>query len=221
MNAMLDQGPPPTDIVSWRRLIDENQLESIRPESMVAAIQDIGPAGDDVVRGKLLIYLQQQIGRRLLGIVGSNKKNRKKIVERAQFALIEAILDPSSDDGQGLRIAFGSRVRFRAFDAIRVEDKLFGREPSYDQNEKLRVEEAPDWPEWSADVQSPFYKRLLEQVVPDLRKRLAFGLHLDGAPYESAKGVSIAKALGINEATARDWVDEVKEEMRKHLEDKK
>lgn len=53
--------------------------------------------------------------------------------------------------------------------------------------------------------------QILEQV-PEPRKRLAFCLFMNGLPYYSKrKGVeSIARALGISERTAREWVEEVR-----------
>jgi hypothetical protein len=46
-------------------------------------------------------------------------------------------------------------------------------------------------------------------VVDDDRKRLAFYLHMDGVPFGSSRGFSIAQALGVSSRTAREWVKEV------------
>jgi hypothetical protein len=54
-------------------------------------------------------------------------------------------------------------------------------------------------------------KRLL-MTIPDERKRLAFYLrHMDGVPFESTKGRSIAQALDISGKTAAEWVEEVRQ----------
>ena len=51
-------------------------------------------------------------------------------------------------------------------------------------------------------------RRFIERHIPDWQKRLAFRLHMDGVPYKSKKGLSIAKALGISDKTAGTWVRE-------------
>jgi hypothetical protein len=54
--------------------------------------------------------------------------------------------------------------------------------------------------------------RILE-CVPDYRKRLAFQLFMDEVPYGSKKEdvYTIARALGISDKTARDWIKEVRQ----------
>ncbi len=57
-----------------------------------------------------------------VGIVGHNHPNQgEDIIHRAHSNLFEALVDPNSKDGTGLRVAFASRVRFRAKDALAVE----------------------------------------------------------------------------------------------------
>ena len=51
-------------------------------------------------------------------------------------------------------------------------------------------------------------KRIL-MSIPDIRKRLAFVLHMEQVPADSKKVKSIARACGVNEKTAREWIDEV------------
>lgn len=56
--------------------------------------------------------------------------------------------------------------------------------------------------------------RLLKMHVPDERKRLVFRLFMDDVPYKSKRRAtthSIADAMGIDESTARAWVQEIKE----------
>jgi hypothetical protein len=60
-------------------------------------------------------------------------------------------------------------------------------------------------------------KRFLK-VVPDERKRLAFYLHMDGIPYGSMRGESIARALGVSKKTAKEWVKEVQETLKSKVE---
>jgi hypothetical protein len=57
--------------------------------------------------------------------------------------------------------------------------------------------------------------RILERVS-DPRKRLAFYLFMNGVPYHSKRdGVtSIAQTLDISDRTAREWVDEVRQQLQ-------
>ncbi len=51
--------------------------------------------------------------------------------------------------------------------------------------------------------------RFLEINIADDRKRLAFRLFMDELPFKSTRSDSIAKALGIDESTARQWIKEI------------
>lgn len=62
--------------------------------------------------------------------------------------------------------------------------------------------------------------RLLKKHVPDERKRLAFHLFMHDVPHKTkrkATSHSIADAFGIDESTARAWVQEVKEILREQV----
>jgi hypothetical protein len=215
MTTGADEGPPPTDVEGWRSLIQGNRLASIKSESLVAAIQEIGPDGDDSVRGRLMQHVLDRITRILLRMVSRTKPNRDQIIDRLQAKLAQAILKPASKDGQGLREAFVARVEHRAMDAIRNVDKIRIREPSYDQNDDLPSEPSPGIVTWTSEQQEFYVTELLEKATPDLKKRLAFRLHMDGAPYSSTRGTSIAGALGIDDTKARRWVAEVIKEIKK------
>jgi hypothetical protein len=59
--------------------------------------------------------------------------------------------------------------------------------------------------------------RILREVT-DHRKRLAFYLHMQGVPFGSTKGHSIAKALGKSKETVTDWVEEVRAQLKTNKE---
>jgi hypothetical protein len=59
--------------------------------------------------------------------------------------------------------------------------------------------------------------RFIERHVRDHRKRLAFRLHMEGAPAKSNDGNSISEALGVNERTVRGWIVEVQEILKENL----
>lgn len=63
--------------------------------------------------------------------------------------------------------------------------------------------------------------RFLETNVPDERKRLAFSLFMDEVPFKSKKSDSIAKALGIDEKTAREWIEEIQTLLKEKIGDLK
>jgi hypothetical protein len=54
--------------------------------------------------------------------------------------------------------------------------------------------------------------------VKDPRKRLAFHLYMEGFPYKTKRKnvVSIAQALSVSEKTARDWVEEVRQNLEEN-----
>lgn len=54
--------------------------------------------------------------------------------------------------------------------------------------------------------------------VSDHRKRLAFYLHMQGVPFGSTKGNSIAKALGKSKKTVTEWVEEVRAQLKTNKE---
>jgi RNA polymerase sigma factor (sigma-70 family) len=59
--------------------------------------------------------------------------------------------------------------------------------------------------------------RFLETNISDDRKRLAFRLFMDEVPFKSIRSDSIAKALGIDEATARQWIEEIRTQLKKKI----
>lgn len=79
-----------------------------------------------------------------------------------------------------------------------------GRTPARNSNRDLSLLDGVRDLDQSIDI-----ARLM-QLVTDERKRLAFHLHMDGVPFGSTKGNSIARALGISSKTAAEWVEEVK-----------
>ena len=61
--------------------------------------------------------------------------------------------------------------------------------------------------------------RFLEENIKDDQKRLAFRLFMDGLPFKSKKYDSIAKALGIDEKTARLWIEEIQKQLKNKIGD--
>jgi DNA-directed RNA polymerase specialized sigma24 family protein len=61
--------------------------------------------------------------------------------------------------------------------------------------------------------------RFLKQNIKDDQKRLAFRLFMDGLPFKSKKYDSIANALGIDERTARLWIEEIQKQLKEKIGD--
>jgi len=202
-----EQSPDPADCAGWRRIISQNRLPSLRAEAIVAAIQTIGPDGDQHIVGLLLQHVADRITRILHFRVDRQRANRDEIIDRIQFTLLQAVLQPQSADGKNLRVAFRIRVEFRALDAIRKEDKYRKKEPSYHEHEALS-EPIPISPHWTHEEQSAHVESILRSI-PDPRKQLAFRFFMDGMPMKSKKGHSISQALKISDKTAEKWIAEV------------
>ncbi len=205
-----EEPPPNSDLDAWRHLTAAGGLHRLRHEDIVAAIQHIGPKGDQKLLNTLMGHISDQILRILRRSVSTKHKNEgNDIIERAHGQLIVAVLKPMSADGQGLRIAFNARVRFRADDAIVAEIREAERYTSYETDADGGMVEPPaDAPSDYAE-QVSYVEHLLSKI-PDPRKCLAFRLHMDGCPIAPGKGKeSIARTLGVSAKTAGEWIAEV------------
>lgn len=219
------RAPRSTDLEGWRLAIIEARLPDFRLESLVAAMQDLGPGADAEVLRELAKHLSDALMGIIYKYVSPGRGNLGiEFIEDTHSEIFTAILQPESADGKAMRDAFAPRVRFRIKDAIRDEarharirtdlkmaappsakDAESDDAPPQPQLELLPVDPS-DWlEEWFT------IKHLLEQTVADDRKRLAFHLHMEGVPYNSTKEPSMSSALGISDKTARQWVKEVRE----------
>ena len=122
-NAKKNEEPPAlSDLQGWRQAVTDDRLGRFRPEDVVAAIQQIGPNGDQRVLNALMGHVSDEMLRLLRRHVSTNHRNEgRDIIESAHEKLILAVLNPSRADGKGLKIAFKARVQFRANDALVVE----------------------------------------------------------------------------------------------------
>jgi RNA polymerase sigma factor (sigma-70 family) len=210
-----EEPPSPSDLEGWRTAAAGNRIRLFRPEDIVAAIQHIGPNGDQRVLSALITHVSDELMRIIRRRVGKNHRNEgEDIVLRAQHQLIVAILKPGSKDGQALCKTFRTCVEFRVADAIRAERKYAHRNQPFktqpgvtDHGEDMveTIEPPEEGSEQAAEVQ-----RLLNRI-PDPRKREAFRLHMDGCPLGPGIGTtSIAEQLGISAKTAGEWIAETK-----------
>ena len=251
MDATFDDEPPPKsdDLAGWRRAITEERLRQFRLEEIVAAIQDLGPLADPAVINPLAKHLSDAVLRKLRALVGKNHPNEgQDIIDRVHFTIFEAILQPSSPDGKGLRKAFIPRLKFRMRDAIAKEGRAFrnhaaksprsnqdgtspdsiGEDPSDDLQSTNSATIGHDCalfnlaaPEQHID-QEIYVAEILE-TIPDIRKRLAFRLFINGYKCKSSVAEptveTIAEAVGISEKTARVWIKEVKKLLEEKVGD--
>lgn len=264
MDASTGEEPPPdsTDIAGWRRAIADGRFRRFPLEAIAAAIQDLRPNRDGGLITALAKHLSESVYRIVRRYVGRNHPNEgNDIVDRVHEQFFEALLQPQSADGKGIRKALVSRLHFRAKDAIAREErerripdetavkprkKATISDPPGDDGEEVEFvdfDERPDLAEaaessdgdevlpskarWNpalldgvraADEQIDV-DRFLEENIKDDQKRLAFRLFMDGLPFKSKKYDSIARALGIDEKTARLWIEEIQTQLKNKIGD--
>ena len=205
-----NKAPPLTDLEEWRRAATEKRLRQFRLEDIVAAIQQIGPNGDQRLMNDLMGHVSDAMLEILRSYVSKSHRNEgRDIIESAHGKLILAVLNRDSADGKGLTVAFAARVRFRADDALVVELRELERYQSYEDNyDGGIIDPAHGTPPDSVD-QLVHVEHLLSKIH-DPRKYLAFRLYMDGCPISPGKGTtSIAEALGVSAKTAGVWVAEI------------
>src|SRR5215472_8951202 len=106
-----EEPPSPSDLEGWRRVAAANGLGRLRPEDIVAAIQHIGPNGDQRLLTALSTHVSDELLRRIKRLVGKNHRNEgEDIVWRAHHQLIVAVLKPNSKDGRALCKTFRTCV---------------------------------------------------------------------------------------------------------------
>jgi len=206
-----EEGPDPCDSEAWRRVIGSQQLPTIRGQSLIAAVQQIGSKGDRRVLEPLMKEISDRMMRILRKHIGRNHRNEGwDMIEEAHGKLIEAVLKPKSADGSALRTAFVTTVRLRGADAIRRE-ALHKERYAYSEDEAVVPFGQKEF--LSEDEERAHVEAALRRVK-DPRKRLAFRLHMDGVPRYSIKVESIASALGVSDKTAETWIKETEEELK-------
>jgi hypothetical protein len=92
-----EEGPDPCDSEAWRQVIESQQLPTIRGQSLVAAIQQIGSKGGRRVLESLMKEISDRMMRILRKHIGRNHRNEGwDMIEEAHGKLIEAVLRPSA-----------------------------------------------------------------------------------------------------------------------------
>jgi DNA-directed RNA polymerase specialized sigma24 family protein len=226
-----DEIPPrSTDLDGWRRAVVEGRIARFRLESVVGAIQDLVPHTDKSVLNPMAKHLSDCMLNMLRGLVGRNHPNHGlDIIERVHSQLWEAILQPKSADGRGLRAAFAPRLRFRLADALIYEkrkreglivDTTATNRGPVDEITPRTVSLHSSVPSEPSHIDEHLDVETALEAIADPKKRSAFRLHMDGVPAKSTKSLSISKALGISEKTARLWIEEAQELLKKTLGDR-
>jgi hypothetical protein len=124
MNKTMDEKPPPKsgDLEGWRQAIKDGSFRTFRLETIVAALQDLGPRTDKAIRNPLAKHLSDAMLRMLRAWVGFHHPNQgRDLIDRVHAQAWDALLKPQCADGKGYRKAFGARLKFRLKDAIAVE----------------------------------------------------------------------------------------------------
>jgi len=243
--------PGSTDFAGWKRAAELGRLDHLPLEAIFAALQDIRFNIDFGLRNILAKALSDRTYKLLRRQVGRNHPNGgADIIDRAHVQVFEALAQPASADAKGYRQAFVARLMFRLKDAIakearerRIPDETAAPRPRASQRQAFTADEhsaaeagdadnddaAPSKSAWNPELldgvraaeQRIDIDRFLETNVPDERKRLAFRLFMDELPFKSKKSASIAKALDIDEKTAREWIEEVQALLKEKIGDLK
>jgi hypothetical protein len=140
-----EEPPSYSDLDAWREIAAGDGLRRLRPEDIVAAIQRIGPKGDQRLLDTLMGHISDEMLRLLRRRISTSYRNHgNDAIESAHDKLIVAVLKPNSADGKGLREAFRARVNFRADDAIVAEIRENSRYTHYETTEDGETVEPPD-----------------------------------------------------------------------------
>jgi DNA-directed RNA polymerase specialized sigma24 family protein len=124
MNKEGEDSPDSSDLAGWRRAVEEGRLGSLRPETLLCAVQDLGPDADPRVLNPIAKRLSEIIMRMVRKYVGTNKPNRgEDIIQRVHEGIWITLLDEESEERRTLRDGLGGIVKFRCLDAIALENK--------------------------------------------------------------------------------------------------
>lgn len=217
MDTLIEHEPPPdsTDLEGWRSAVADGRFREFPMEAVVAAIQDLGPDTDKLVLNPLALHASDTFTRILRARIGKHHPNEGvDIIERAHAKLVDAMLDPQSADGKGLRVAFVPRVHFRAADAIRTEQNTTVREKCDSELYDGAVHRHSRAIDASAEMDQKLHVKHVLELISDERKRLAFYLFMEDVPLESTRTTSIADVLDVSSKTAGKWIEEVRDQLR-------
>ncbi len=199
----------PPDPKGWKDIVEKQELDNYHVQEIVKAVRNWNNSGDKRTFDALMLYISDQILNVLSSYVGTNHLNDgKDIIFDVHSDLIRAVLDPSSKDGRALCEAFVKRIKFRAIDEIRKEEKKQARYQNYEYNpddieDDLKIEQRIMRPD--KVIQSANIEHILDNI-PDPVKRLAFRFYIDGYPIEGEN--SISKAVGKTPRTISTWIKE-------------
>nr|WP_298681670.1 helix-turn-helix domain-containing protein [uncultured Dongia sp.] len=192
----------PADLEEWRRHVKDGSYKQASHQSLVAAVQDLGPLADARVLNPLMLEISDRMMRILRKHIGRNHRDEgEEAIAFAHEKLLQAALKPASADGRALRKTFVSTVKSRAADAIRREQLRAARFVELDDDDAATS--PGGWTE--PDVEGHLYVAAMLSRIEDPDKRLAFRLFVDGATRKS-----IAAALGVSTKTAEKWIADAK-----------
>ena len=204
--------PPPPE--GWRKVVDRQELDQYFIQDVVWVLRKHGDKLDRKTLVELMGHISKQILNVLRGFVGKNHYNDgRDIIDDVHSQLIRAVLNPDSKDGQALCEAFVPRIRHRARDAIRDERNRVQR---YTSAEVVPIDSCAETPQSPIDeVDESLLVDSVLNTIPDLRKRLAFRLYIDGCPIEGEN--SIALAVDKTPRTVSTWIKETKAQLSAKL----
>lgn len=201
--------PVSHDDPDWERIAGQRLWDKVTDEQVVTAFQTMRLTADP----ELVDRLSNRITTRLLEVVRGaigrgHPDNGWGAVEDAMDRLRLAVFQEQGyeADGAALGSAFALTARRRATDAVRRLTKQHRRRASALDGHDRRALPASAVQRPSQEGDADLAKVL--RLLPDHRERLAFLLHLDGAPM-TGKG-SICQALDVSRPTAKKLLDKAK-----------
>ena len=229
MAHTVEEDPPDSnDLPGWQLAVQNDAFRNFRHEAIVAAIRDLYARADAAVITPLAKHLSERMFSLIYGVIGRHYR-AEDIAQEAHSRLWEAILQPESADGRGLREAFTPRLRYRVKDVVaKFQSHAVRSQPADGEGgaegdpkpvpaKKSKRTEIADGAllDGVAAKEDPVGERIdVETVlerISDPRKRLVFRMYMDGVPFKSTRICSIEDAVGVSERTARAWVEEIQE----------
>lgn len=190
-------------------------------------MQDLRATLDTPTLNALAQHLSECIFKILRKKVGSHHPNEgRDIIDDVHDIAWKAILEPSSADGRALREAFTPRLLHRLRDVL-VRQKNESKNRAKFNSTVHASSDGESLDGTASDSTLDEAERICQQIdveaaleqIEDSQKRLAFRLYMERKPFKSSKGGSISEALGVTERTARQWVKETKEHLKKYKGD--
>ena len=213
-----DEPPLPDDHRTWRRIVEQGELDRFPEGVIVGAIRTNNrrKGVDQAFVREMIVFISD----RMLAILRREISSKtfpdqgRAVVEAVHDAMLKALLSPTAADGEGLRKWFKSTLRNRAIDHVRKALNAMNRVPDMVDDPGDMAD--PSTEHFSHAEQEIHVQRILNKIR-DKERRAAFELHMQGYPCSSKNGDSISSLLGISSDTASARVAAAQKQLAKMI----